>query len=56
MNPLFLAHQAGWDELLLFLGPVVGMLLWVRWAERRAKHRRSDAPNASSNMPSDTDA
>ena len=52
----FLAHQGGWDELLLFLGPVVLMLGWLRWAEQRAKRRRDEAQDASSNMPSDTDA
>jgi cytochrome c-type biogenesis protein CcmH/NrfF len=57
MRPiLFLAHQSGWDELLLFLGPVILMLAWLRWAEKRARRRRDEAQEASSNMPSDTDA
>jgi len=55
MTPLFLAHQSGWDELLLFAGPIVVMLVWVRWAEKRAKQRKTEALEASSNMPSDTD-
>jgi cytochrome c-type biogenesis protein CcmH/NrfF len=56
MTPLLIAHQSGWDELLLFVGPIVAVLLWVRWAERRAERRRAEAEDASSNMPSDTDA
>lgn len=56
MAPFFFAHQAGWDELLLFVGPIVLMLVWVRWAEKRARRRRDDGEGASSNMPSDTDA
>ena len=56
MVTFILAHQSGWDELLLFLGPVVAMIAWVRWAERRARRRRDDAEEPSSNMPSDTDA
>lgn len=56
MPMLFLAHQAGWDEFLLFAGPVILMLAWVRWAERRARRRQDEAREASSNMPSDADA
>lgn len=56
MMSLLLAHQSGWDELLLFAGPIVAVLLWVRWAERRAKRRRSEGQDASSKMPSDTDS
>lgn len=39
MNPLVLAHQGGWDEVLLFAVPV-GLALWaVRYAERRSRRR-----------------
>jgi hypothetical protein len=34
------AHQGGWDELLLFGVPVVVAIVAVRWAEQRAKARR----------------
>ncbi len=34
-----LAHQGGWDEVLLFAIPAVGALLVIRWAERRARRR-----------------
>ena len=56
MAPFFLAHQSGWDELLLFVAPVLIVLGWVRWSKRRAGRREDDAQEPSSNMPSDTDA
>ncbi len=34
------AHQGGWDEILLFAGPVVLAIVAVRWAERRAQAKR----------------
>ena len=34
-----LAHQGGWDELLWFSVPIVIVVLWVRWAERKARTR-----------------
>lgn len=34
------AHQGGWDELLLFGVPTVVAIVAVRWAEQRAKARR----------------
>ena len=54
--PLVIAHQSGWDELLLFAGPILAVLFWVRWAEKRAKRRRSEAGEATTNMPDDSDA
>ncbi len=38
-----LAHQGGWDELLMFGLPIVLAVLAVRWAEKRAKARNADA-------------
>lgn len=32
------AHQGGWDEILMFVVPVLAAL----WAVRRAERRRSD--------------
>ncbi len=32
-----LAHQGGWDEILLFVGPVVLAFLVIRGLERRGK-------------------
>lgn len=37
-----LAHQGGWDEFALFVIPAVAAILLVRWAERRARQRRTD--------------
>ena len=41
-----LAHQGGWDELLMFGVPIVLAVLGVRWAERRGKQRRAAAEEA----------
>jgi len=51
----FLAHQGGWDELMWFTVPVVLVLTWVRWAEKRAELRKSEAGETTTNMPDDTD-
>ena len=39
---LMLAHQGGWDEILLVLGPIVviGALLWL--AKRRVDRMQRD--------------
>lgn len=34
-----LAHQGGWDELLMFGIPVVLAIVAVRWAEKRGRER-----------------
>ena len=36
-----LAHQYGWDEILLFAVPILLALAGVRWAERRAKQKKT---------------
>ncbi|MDQ3782334.1 MAG: hypothetical protein M3349_05270 [Actinomycetota bacterium] len=42
--PLWLlAHQGGWDEILLFVGPVALAFFGVRWVERRAAKTRRDS-------------
>jgi hypothetical protein len=53
--PVF-AHQYGWDEILLFLVPVVLAVAGVRYAEKRAARRRdeAEAPGASDAEPSAT--
>ncbi len=38
-----LAHQGGWDELLMFGTPIVLAVIAVRWADRRARRRADDA-------------
>ncbi len=37
-----LGHQGGWDEVLYFVVPVLAVVAWVRWAEKRARRRRED--------------
>lgn len=53
---LMLAHQGGWDELLWFSVPIVAVLLWVRWAERKARSRKAkisgvEGEDAPSTLP-----
>lgn len=36
------AHQGGWDEILLFVAPVVLAVIAVRWLERRARRKRGE--------------
>ncbi len=52
----FFGHQGGWDELMWFAIPVLLVLTWVRWAEKRSRIRQSDAPQSTTNMPDDADA
>ena len=49
--PAVLAHQGGWDEILLVVGPmaVIAGLLWL--AQRRltrAERARSESPTSTS--------
>lgn len=37
-----LAHQYGWDEIVLFAVPIVLALIGVRWAEKRAKQKNDE--------------
>ena len=37
-----LAHQGGWDELVLFLVLAVLALVTLRWAGRRARQQAGD--------------
>lgn len=53
-----LAHQWGWDEILYFAVPVIVVLFWVRWAEKRARSRRDpdgDGPTPTANMTDPAD-
>ncbi len=38
---LVLAHQGGWDEILLFAGPIVLAFFVIRGLEKRGKAARS---------------
>jgi hypothetical protein len=48
-----LAHQGGWDEILLVLGPlaVVGLLLWV--ANRRVSAKLEESAGIEGLAPGD---
>lgn len=36
-----LAHQGGWDELLLLGGPALALLWAIGWSERRRARRKT---------------
>ena len=36
------AHQGGWDEVLLFLIPIAGGVVLIRWLEARARRKSED--------------
>ncbi len=46
--PALLAHQGGWDEILMVLGPIL-----VFWLILRAARRRAEAANE---IPGEGDA
>ena len=42
---MILAHQGGWDEMLMVLVPIAVLVLLLRLAKRRAERSsRSDPP------------
>lgn len=47
MTPLVLAHQGGWDEMLLVLGPIVAIVLLLRLARNRAEQAAAKANEES---------
>lgn len=53
LTPL-LAHQYGWDELLMFGVPIVLAVAGVRYAEKRAAHKKQLAANSAED-PAQTD-
>ena len=36
------AHQGGWDEVLLFATPIAGAILLIRWLEARARRKTDE--------------
>ena len=54
-GPVLLAHQGGWDEILLIAGPigVIVALLWL--AKRRVDHAASLHGPGGGGAPSDAD-
>lgn len=47
---MILAHQGGWDEMLLVAGPIIVVVALLRMAERRARRNRT-AHEHESNDP-----
>lgn len=47
-----LAHYGGIDEIGVFVVPAVAVILFLRWAERRARERSEDLDD----VPDDTSA
>ena len=57
-SPVLLAHQGGWDEILLISGPIVVImgLLWIakRRVDRAASPHGPGGSRGGSGGPSDT--
>ena len=49
--PALTAHQGGWDEMLMVLGPILVFWLILRAARRRAE-RANEMPSAMAADPS----
>ncbi|MFQ5967424.1 MAG: hypothetical protein ACE5MI_07420 [Acidimicrobiia bacterium] len=47
-----LAHQGGWDELLIFAVPAILAVLGLRWAERRSRARSEEKGTPSASLRS----
>jgi hypothetical protein len=45
---VILAHQGGWDEILMVLGPVIVIVALLRLAKQRVERRGSGTPDATS--------
>lgn len=52
---VFLAHQGGWDEILLFAAPVILAIWVVRRVERRGRDEATDSTETPDPQPSDAD-
>lgn len=50
--PVVLAHQGGWDEMLMVAVPILAIALLLRLAKRRVAARQ-DAEARSMSAPSD---
>jgi hypothetical protein len=45
---MVLAHQGGWDEMLMVLGPIVVIVLLLRLARNRAARASQDPADTES--------
>jgi hypothetical protein len=43
-----LAHQGGWDEILMIVGPVVVVIGLLRWARNRQQTEATNADGSRS--------
>ena len=50
-----LAHYGGIDEIGVFVVPAVAVILFLRWAERRARERSEDLDDGSNDHPAEID-
>ena len=50
MAPL-LAHQGGWDEILMFVGPIALAFFVIRALERRNRPKQEAHPEPESQKP-----
>jgi hypothetical protein len=50
-----LAHQGGWDEILLIVGPMAVVVLLLRLAKRRVDRNLPPVPPAAGDPTSTTD-
>jgi hypothetical protein len=50
---LVLAHQGGWDEMLLVAGPILGFVLLLRLANKRAEEKVRDREAATADPDPD---
>jgi len=51
-----LAHQGGWDEILLVLAPITVIALLVRIVQRRAEHTQRVGAEAGQSSERSIDA
>lgn len=51
VDPAIIAHQGGWDEILLIVGPIVVIALALRFAKRRVDRTYSDQTRAADQTP-----
>lgn len=52
---VIVGHQGGWDEIFLFVVPIVVALAAVRWVEKRNRARTRNGVTKD-NAPIDEDA
>jgi hypothetical protein len=56
LRPVVLAHQGGWDEMLMVLVPILVIVALLRLAKRRVDRRGDEAagptPSAQERPPS----